>query len=78
MTESEAWEAIGDAYLGRPDLVDIGSQNPVCYSDLPEEQPFILTPCHCGCGETTDRDFLLGHDGPVLRARSASTAADRC
>jgi hypothetical protein len=60
---------VRDAYLGKPDPVGTGSQNPVGYCDLPEEQPFILSPCHCGCGQDTDRDFLPGHDVRAMQAR---------
>ncbi len=60
---------VRDAYLGRPDPVDTGSQNPVGYCDLPEEQQFVLNPCHCGCGQSTDRDFLPGHDVRAMQAR---------
>lgn len=60
---------VREAYLGRPDPVDTGSQNPVGYCDLPEEQQFILGPCHCGCGKVTDRDFLPGHDVRAMQAR---------
>lgn len=60
---------VRDAYIGGPDPVENGSQNPVGYCDLPEEQQFILAPCHCGCGESTDRDFLPGHDVRAMQAR---------
>jgi hypothetical protein len=60
---------VRDAYLGKPDPVETGSQNPVGYCDLPEEQQFILNPCHCGCGQDTDRDFLPGHDVRAMQAR---------
>ncbi len=60
---------VRDAYLGRPDPVGTGSQNPVGYRDLPEEQQFTRWPCHCGCGEGTDRDFLPGHDVRAMQAR---------
>jgi hypothetical protein len=33
-----------------------------------EEQPYILAPCHCGCGQDTDRDFLPGHDVRAMQA----------
>lgn len=60
---------VREAYLGHPDPVDTGSQNPVGYRNLPEEQQFILGPCHCGCDGTTDRDFLPGHDVRAMQAR---------
>jgi hypothetical protein len=60
---------VRDAYLGRPDPVETGSQNPVGYRDLPEEKQFVLAPCHCGCGQDTDRDFLPGHDVRAMQAR---------
>jgi hypothetical protein len=60
---------VRDAYIGGPDPVENGSQNPVGYCDLPEEQQFILAPCHCGCGQSTDRDFLPGHDVRAMQAR---------
>jgi hypothetical protein len=60
---------VRDAYLGQPDPVQTGSQNPVGYCALPEEQQFILAPCHCGCGQDTDRDFLPGHDVRAMQAR---------
>ena len=60
---------VRDAYLGRPDPVETGSQNPVGYCDLPEEQQFTRSPCRCGCGQDTDRDFLPGHDVRAMQAR---------
>lgn len=60
---------VRDAYIGRPDPVETGSQNPVGYCDLPEERQFVLVPCHCGCGEKTGRDFLPGHDVRAMQAR---------
>jgi hypothetical protein len=60
---------VREAYLGRPDPVQTGSQNPVGYCDLPEEQQFVQAPCHCGCGQSTDRDFLPGHDVRAMQAR---------
>jgi len=60
---------VREAYLGRPDPVENGSQNPVGYCDLPEEQQFVQAPCHCGCGQSTDRDFLPGHDVRAMQAR---------
>lgn len=60
---------VHDAYIGQPDPVTTGSQNPVGYCDLPEEQPFVFTPCACNCGETTDRDFLPGHEVRAMQAR---------
>lgn len=60
---------VRQAYLGRPDPVDTGSQNPVGYRDLPEEREFLIGPCHCGCGQSTDRDFLPGHDVRAMQAR---------
>ncbi len=60
---------VREAYLGRPDPVETGSQNPVGYCSLPEEQQFVLIPCYCGCGEDTDRDFLPGHDVRAMQAR---------
>lgn len=59
---------VRDAYIGTPDPVDTGSQNPVGYRALPEEQPFIQRPCGCGCGQLTDRDFLPGHDVRAMQA----------
>ncbi|SES42977.1 hypothetical protein [Actinokineospora terrae] len=60
---------VRDTWLGRPDPVDNGSQNPIAYCELPEEQPFLLRPCACGCGEDTDRDFKPGHDIRAIQAR---------
>lgn len=57
------------AYLGRPDPVDNGSQNPIAYCPLPEEVPFRTRPCACGCGESSDRDFLPGHEIRAIQAR---------
>ena len=58
-----------DAYLGRPDPIEIGSQNPVGYCDLEEEQVFLQRPCACGCDATSDRDFLPGHDVRAIQQR---------
>jgi hypothetical protein len=63
----EPGHPVRDAYLGKPDPVGTSSQNPVGYCDLPEEQPFILSPC--GCGQDTDRDFLPGHDVRAMQER---------
>jgi hypothetical protein len=60
---------VRDAYLGRPDPITTGSQNPVGYCDLPEEQEFLQRPCACDCGETSDRDFLPGHDVRAIQRR---------
>jgi hypothetical protein len=60
---------IREAYLGKPDPVVNGSQNPVGYCELPEEQPYLQRPCACGCGETSDRDFLPGHDVRAIQQR---------
>jgi hypothetical protein len=60
---------VREAYLGQPDPVDTGSQNPVGYCDLPEEQQFIMRECFCQCGERSDRDFLPGHDVRAMQAR---------
>jgi hypothetical protein len=65
---------VRDAYLGRPDPADTGSQNPVGYCDLPEEEQFTRSPCHCGCGESTDRDFLPGTTSAPCSPASASTS----
>ncbi|MET8848461.1 hypothetical protein [Amycolatopsis sp. NPDC004625] len=56
-------------YVGKPDPVETGSQNPVGYTELPEEAQFLYRPCGCGCGETTDRDFLPGHDVRAMQDR---------
>jgi hypothetical protein len=60
---------VREAYLGKPDPVDTGSQNPVGYCTLPEEQQFVQRPCACGCDKLTDRDFLPGHDVRAMQAR---------
>lgn len=60
---------VRDAWLNQPDPVVNGSQNPVGYCELPEEKPFIYRPCACGCGDTTERDFLPGHDVRAMQAR---------
>ncbi|MEV7630560.1 hypothetical protein [Actinoplanes sp. NPDC089786] len=64
-----AGHPVRDAYLGQPDPVVNGSQNPVGYCSLPEEQPYLERPCACGCGELTDRDFLPGHDVRAIQRR---------
>ncbi|MEU4801712.1 hypothetical protein [Actinosynnema sp. NPDC023587] len=48
------------AYLGRPDPVVNGSQNPIGCCELPEAQPFLQR--SCGCGSVGGRDFLPGHE----------------
>jgi hypothetical protein len=67
-----AGHPVRDAYLGRPDPVTTGSQNPVGYCNLPEEQQFIQRPCGCGCGELSARDFLPGHDVRAMQQRVRS------
>lgn len=64
-----AGHPIRDRYLEAPDPVVNGSQNPVGYCALPEEQDVLFRPCACGCGETTDRDFRPGHDVRAIQAR---------
>jgi hypothetical protein len=64
-----AGHPVREAYLGHADPVANGSQNPVAYCDLPEEQQFLQRPCACGCAETSDRDFLPGHDVRAIQAR---------
>lgn len=64
-----AGHPIRDTYLGQPDPVANGSQNPVGYCDLPEEQPYLTRPCACGCDQTSDRDFLPGHDVRAIQQR---------
>ena len=64
-----AGHPVREAYLGQPDPVANGSQNPVGYCDLPEEQAYLIRPCACGCGEDTDRDFLPGHDVRAIQQR---------
>jgi hypothetical protein len=59
---------VRDAYIGRPDPVGTTSCNPVGYCSLPEEQQFILSPCHCRCGQDARRDFLPGHDVRAMQA----------
>ncbi|WP_329047361.1 hypothetical protein OG738_34670 [Amycolatopsis sp. NBC_01488] len=38
----------------------------------PEEAQFLHRPCGCGCGESTDRDFLPGHDVRAMQDRVRS------
>ena len=64
-----AGHPVREAYLGKPDPVANGSQNPVGYCELPEEQAYLLRPCACGCGDDTDRDFLPGHDVRAIQQR---------
>jgi hypothetical protein len=68
-TPLSAGHPVRDAYLGQPDPVANGSQNPVGYCDLPEEQAYLMRPCACGCGDNTDRDFLPGHDVRAIQQR---------
>ncbi|WP_158893373.1 hypothetical protein [Amycolatopsis anabasis] len=49
--------------------MDTGSNQPVGYCELPEEKPFLYRACGCGCGETSDRDFLPGHEVRAMQAR---------
>lgn len=56
-------------YVGQPDPVETGSQNPVGYAELPEETQFLYQPCGCGCGQPIDRDFLPGHDVRAMQDR---------
>lgn len=60
---------VRDAYIGKPDPVDTGSHNPVGYCSLPEEQPFILRACGCGCGTLGERDFQPGHEVRAMQDR---------
>ncbi|WDZ93111.1 hypothetical protein [Nocardiopsis sp. HUAS JQ3] len=47
-----------DRLVGQPDPMPSGSRNPVAYF----EDQADLTPCRCGCGELTRRDWVQGHD----------------
>lgn len=60
---------VREAYLGKPDPIATGSQNPVGYAELEQEKPYLLRPCACGCGDQSDRDFLPGHDVRAIQAR---------
>ncbi len=57
------------AWIGQPDPVVNGSQNPIGYLELLEEEQFLYRPCACECGETSVRDFLPGHDVRAIQAR---------
>jgi hypothetical protein len=65
----EVGHSVRDAYLGNPDPVVNGSQNPIGYCELPEEAAFLTRACGCGCGQTSVRDFLPGHDVRAIQAR---------
>jgi hypothetical protein len=58
-----------DAYFNRPDPLANGSRNSVAYGDLPEEEPFRLRPCGCGCGQDVERAFVPGHELRALQTR---------
>jgi hypothetical protein len=60
---------VRDAYLGQPDPVVNGSQNPIGYCELPEELPFLHRDCACGCGATGARDFQPGHEIRAINDR---------
>ena len=64
-----AGHPVHDAWIDQPDPVVNGSQNPVGYTELPEEAPFLYRPCACGCEEPTDRDFRPGHEVRAMQAR---------
>lgn len=65
----EAGHPIYDTYMGAPDPAVNRSRNPIAYQELPEEAALRTGPCACGCGETTDRDFLPGHEIRAIMAR---------
>jgi hypothetical protein len=65
----EPGHLICDTYLGAPDPVNNGSQNPIAYCELAEEAQYRLRQCACGCGETGERDFLPGHEIRAIQAR---------
>jgi len=65
----EAGHPVYDAHIGRPDPLANQSQNSITYGDLPEEGPFRIRPCACGCGQETDRDFAPGHELKAIQAR---------
>jgi hypothetical protein len=63
-----AGHPVRDAYLGKPDPSGSTSQNAIAYvRDLPEECPFVLRPCRCGCGADVRRAFAPGHDQRAIR-----------
>jgi hypothetical protein len=48
--------------------VNNGSQNPIAYCELAAEAQFRLRQCACSCGETSERDFLPGHEIRAIQA----------
>ncbi|MFG2447537.1 hypothetical protein ACGFQG_32125 [Nocardia fluminea] len=58
-----------DAWIGQPDPAANNSQNPVGYVELLEEAEFLARSCACGCGESSTRDFLPGHDLRAIQDR---------
>jgi hypothetical protein len=64
-----AGHSLYDAYIGRPDPLANQSQNSITYGSLPEEGPFRIGPCGCGCGQKAERDFAPGHELEAIQAR---------
>lgn len=62
----EPGHPVREAYLGQPDPLHNTSRNPVGYVELPEEEPYRLRDCRCGCGTQTRRDFAPGHDQKAI------------
>jgi hypothetical protein len=59
----DAGHPVRDAYLGKSDPSGSTSQNAIAYArELPEERPFLMRPCRCGCGIEVRRAFAPGHD----------------
>ena len=71
-----AGHSLYDAYIGRPDPLANQSQNSITYGSLPEEGPFRIRPCGCGCGggkpNATSRPAT---SWKLSRRASASTSA---
>jgi hypothetical protein len=60
---------VREAYLGQPDPVVNGSQNPIGYTQLDAELPYLNRECACGCGTVGSRDFQPGHEVRALNER---------
>ncbi|MGK4585098.1 hypothetical protein [Kitasatospora sp. HPMI-4] len=58
-----------DHYLDQPDPLSNASRNSVAYGELPEETRLRPRGCACGCGRTTEQNFVPGHALRAIQAR---------
>lgn len=56
-------------YITAADPLANSSQNSITYGPIPGEAEFRTRPCACDCGQTTEGDFVPGHELRAIQAR---------